>query len=188
MRPTMSAPPLDDLLLAHLEYAAWAVERTFAMLDRLPEEALTAPVVSSFPSILATMQHLYQWERYYFTRLQGGTVALEAVVPPATYAALREGARAQHAEMLAWARASLAADKEVVLHGWAQWPVWMLVMQIANHTTHHLGQVLTLLRQTGYAPEAFADWTDLILYYLQRYPVATPALASAGAGPRPAGA
>ncbi len=173
MEPTMRAPALDDLLLAHLEYAAWAVERTFVMLDRLPEEALTAPVVGSYPSILATMQHLHEWERYYFTRLQGGAAAFDETTLPATYAALRAEASAQHATMLAWAREHLAAEKEkeVVLRGSAQWPVWMLVMQIANHTTHHLGQVLTLLRQAGHEPEAFADWTDLSLYYLQRYPV-----------------
>lgn len=46
----------------------------------------------------------------------------------------------------------------------------MIVMQIANHASHHLGQMLTLIRQTGYAPVQ-SDWTDLILYYLQRFRV-----------------
>ena len=41
--------------------------------------------------------------------------------------------------------------------------------QVANHATHHLGQMLTLIRQAGYSPVQ-ADWTDLILFYLQRFP------------------
>jgi hypothetical protein len=44
-----------------------------------------------------------------------------------------------------------------------------IVMQMASHATHHFGQVVTLLRQLGYAPEKM-DSTDLIRYLLRRYP------------------
>jgi uncharacterized damage-inducible protein DinB len=42
-------------------------------------------------------------------------------------------------------------------------------MQVASHATHHFGQVVTLLRQLGYTPQS-TDLTDLIAYYLRRYP------------------
>src|SRR6476661_2036397 len=52
------SPNLDpDLLLTHLEYAGWAVRKTFAMLEKLPAESVTKPVVRSFTSILATRRH-----------------------------------------------------------------------------------------------------------------------------------
>ena len=168
--PGSYSPNLDpDLLLNHLEYAGWAVQKIFAMVDKLPTESVTKPVVSSFTSILATLQHLYQWDGYYFTHMQGGSVGVGEVIPPATYAELKEELPKLHAEMMGWARENLPERKDLILHGWADWPVWMIIMQIANHTTHHLGQVVTLARQAGYEPEQ-ADWTDLILYYLQRYP------------------
>jgi uncharacterized damage-inducible protein DinB len=167
----MTMPNLDpDLLLAHLEYTAWAAKKTITMVDKLPAEVVTAPVESSFPSILATLQHLYQGDKYDFIHLQGGSVGVGEVTPPATYAELRQEWPRLHAEMLAWAKENLAACKDVVLSGWSiSRPAWMVVMQMANHATHHLGQVVTLARQAGYRPER-SDFTDLILYYLQRYP------------------
>jgi uncharacterized damage-inducible protein DinB len=161
----------SDLLLAHLEYAAWAAERTFRMVDRLPAATLSQPVTSSFPSILETLQHIYQWDSYYLTHLRGGSVQLDAVIPPGTYPELKEEWRQVHREVHQWATAHLEDRKHVLLTGWSTWPTWMVVMQVANHATHHLGQVLTLLRQAGCTP-AQEDWTDLILFYLERYPVA----------------
>ena len=163
-------PNLDpDLLLAHLEYSAWAINKTIEMLDKLPAEAITHKVESSLPSILATLQHLYSWNKYYFIHFQGGSIGVGEVIPPATYDEIKQEFPKLDAEMLAWAKENLAERKDIVLNGWAAWPTWMIVMQIANHSTHHLGQVVTLARQAGYTPEQ-SDWTDLILYYLQRFP------------------
>jgi uncharacterized damage-inducible protein DinB len=159
-----------DLLIAHLEYAAWAAERTLAMLDRLPPDVLTRPVVSSFPTMLETLQHIYQWDQYYLVHLRGGRVALDTIVPPESYRELKDAWRKLHSELAHWANSHLSERKDVLLHGWATWPTWMIVMQIGNHASHHLGQMLTLIRQAGYAPVQ-SDWTDLILYYLQRFPV-----------------
>ena len=158
-----------ELLLAHLEYAAWAAEQTFKMVDRLPPGALTQPAISSFPTMLETLQHIYQWDRYYLIHLQGGSVQLNNVVPPSSYAQLKEASRSVHAELQEWAKAHLPEQKNVLVTGWSTWPTWMVVMQVANHATHHLGQMLTLIRQAGYSPVQ-ADWTDLILFYLQRFP------------------
>jgi uncharacterized damage-inducible protein DinB len=165
-------PDIDtDLLLAHLEYAAWSVNKSIAFIDKLPHEAVTCPVVSSFPSICSTFQHLYQWDSYYLTHLKGGSIGVGAAPVPATYSELKAALPRLQSEIMEWARDNLDARKNVVLHGWAAWPTWQVVMQMANHTTHHLGQVLTLARQAGYEPGQ-EDWTDLILYYLQRFPTA----------------
>jgi uncharacterized damage-inducible protein DinB len=163
-------PSIDsDFLLTHLEYAAWAARKTIAMVDKLPTEAITRPVESSMSSILATLQHVYQWDKYYFIHWQGGSVKPREVDQPATYSELKAEWPKLHSEMLSWAKSNLQERKHVVLEGWGVWPLWMTVMQVASHGTHHLGQVLTLVRQAGYSPEQ-DEWTDLIFYYLRRYP------------------
>ena len=165
-----AAPDVDpDLLVTHLEYAAWAAQKTLAMADKLPSAALTQPIKSSFPTILATMQHVYGWDKYYFIHLQGGSIEREAVEAPETYDELKHEWANLHSEMIGWAKENLASQKDAVLRGWGVWPSWMVVMQIANHATHHYGQLITLFHQLGYAPEP-ADWTDLIIHYLRRYP------------------
>ena len=68
-------PTVDpDLLLAHVEYSAWAVHKTLDMVDKLPADALTKRVESSFPSIFATLQHVYHGDRYYFTFMKGDRI------------------------------------------------------------------------------------------------------------------
>ena len=159
-----------DLLISHVEYATWATERTLRMLDRLPAEELTRPVNSSFSTILDTLQHLYRWDRYYLVHLKGDRVQLDQIATPDGYPDLKRAWVELHKEVLDWARVHLSERKDVVLHGWSDWPTWMVVMQLGNHSSHHLGQVLTLVRQAGYAPQQ-SDWTDLILFYLDRFRV-----------------
>lgn len=174
------APTIDpDFLLTHLEYAQWATQKTLAMIDKLPAEALTRSLVSSFPSILETLRHSFHWDKYYLTHLQGGNVEVGEIVPPTTYDALKQEWATVHADLQAWTKANLPTKQNQMLSGWADWPVWMVVMQVANHATHHLGQLVTLIRQAGYAPQQ-ADWTDLILYYLHRYPQNLPISDKAG--------
>ena len=166
-----SRPVVDpDLLLAHLEYAAWARQKTLNMVDQLPSGAITQAVTSSFPTLLATLQHVYGWDKYYFVHMQGGSVRRESIAEPQTYDELKSEWAHLHNEMLSWAKESLAARRDVVLDGWGVWPTWMIVMQVASHGTHHFGQVVTLLHQLGYTPQAPADFTDLIMHYLRRYP------------------
>src|SRR5262245_35851049 len=115
-------PTIDpDLLLAHLEYAAWATQRTLNMVDRLPSGAVTQPVNSSFPTLLATLQHVYGWDKYYFVHMQGGSVQRESIEEPRTYDELRREWAELHGDMLSWAREHLGARKDQVLDGWGVW-------------------------------------------------------------------
>src|SRR5947209_607635 len=50
---------------------------------------ITCPVISSFPSICETLQHLYQWDSYYFTHLQGGKMGVGEAVAPKAYTDLK---------------------------------------------------------------------------------------------------
>ncbi len=165
-----SAPNIDpELLVAELEYARWATGKMLGAIDRLPPGALTQPVNSSFPTLLATLQHVFGWDKYYFTHLKGDHVERAAVPEPSTYERLRSEWPVLHREIVLWARANLARRKDVVLDGWGVWPSWMVVMQLVNHETHHFGQVVTLLRQLGCGLQPL-DSTDFIRYLLRRYP------------------
>ena len=167
---TFRVPDVDpELLLAHLGYARWATRKMLERVDHLPADALTRPVTSSFPTLLATLQHVYGWDKYYFIHLQGGHAERRSVPEPTTYDELKREWAILHEEIVSWAKENLAARKDLVLDGWGVWPTWMVVMQMANHATHHLGQVVTLLRQLGYGPQAM-DSTDVIRYFLRRYP------------------
>jgi uncharacterized damage-inducible protein DinB len=163
-------PEVDpELLVALLEYSTWVAQRILGRVDQLPPAALTQPVQHSFPTLLATLRHVYGWETYYFVHLQGGRAERASISEPDTYAELRRAWAHLHSDIVTWATGSLSTRKDVVLDGWGIWPTWMVVMQMANHATHHFGQVVTLLHQLGYTPEKMGS-TDLIRYLLRRYP------------------
>ena len=157
------------LLVAHLEYIGWVTERILARVDYLSAGALTQTVESSFPTLLETLRHVYGWHRYYCIHLQGGRADQSDISAPDSYEQLRRAWSVLDREIISWATENLAARKDAVLDGWGIWPAWMVVLQMANHATHHFGQVVTLLRQLGYAPEKMES-TDLIRYLLRRYP------------------
>jgi uncharacterized damage-inducible protein DinB len=172
-------PNVDSsLLLAHIEYATWALGRAFALIDTLPPEAIAQPPANACRSVLATLRHLYETDWYYFVHLKGGATRAEvregAVhIPdckaPEEYAALKQEYLTLRRAIHEWAQEEMPARKDAVLQGWGAWPAWQVVMHMANHTTHHLGQISTLLREAGCVcgPE---HWTDLIMYYQQKFP------------------
>jgi hypothetical protein len=112
---------------------------------------------------------VYGWHKYYFIHLQGGRIDRRAISGPGSYQELRSAWTALNRDVVSWAAENIATRQGLVLDGWGVWPAWMVVLQMANHATHHFGQVVTLLRQLGFAPERM-DPIDLIRYLLRRYP------------------
>jgi uncharacterized damage-inducible protein DinB len=87
---TDGTPVVDsDLLVAHLEYAAWATQKTLKLVDQLPAGAITVPVKNSFPTLLATLQHVYGWDKYCIGHMQGGSIQREPKEEPQTYDELK---------------------------------------------------------------------------------------------------
>jgi uncharacterized damage-inducible protein DinB len=158
-----------ELLLAHLEYVRWATAKVLARVDQLPAGALTQPVRSSFPTLFETLRHVYEWHKYYFTHLQGVRIGRGDIIAPSSYEELRRVWAGLDQDVVSWAAENIATRKDLALEGWGVWPAWMVVLQMANHATHHFGQVVTLLRQLGFAPDRM-DPIDLIRYLLRRYP------------------
>lgn len=163
-------PDVDaELLLAYLDYARWATVKMLDTAGRLPSSALTEPVVSSFPTLLATLRHAYGWDAYYSIHLQGGHAERGSIREPDCLEELRSSWTGLHRDLASWARDNLATRKDAVLEGWGVWPTWMVILHMVNHAVHHFGQVVTLVRQLGYPSEP-VDSTDLIRYLLRRYP------------------
>ena len=65
------------LLIAQVEYASWALNRTLEAIDKLPPQTLTEARGHSCRSILATLQHIFETAWYYFTHLKGESARTE---------------------------------------------------------------------------------------------------------------
>lgn len=126
----------------------------------LSQEALIAPRVSFFPTLRATLNHIYIVDRFYIDALQGGTLgpaAFAQVEPFATVAELRI-AQAELDETLIAFVDGLDEDglaTSVNIHRGAriqQDRCDDVLSHLFQHQTHHRGQAHAMLSGTGIKP------------------------------------
>jgi len=148
----------------------WATLRFLGAADGLTEEELARDMKSSFPSVLATLTHMYGAEWIWLERWRGRVPdsfpqrdALTSV------AAVREHFGALWADQGAFLEALTDADLTRSV-GWRSLAgdeytgrLGDLLRHVVNHATYHRGQLATLVRQLGHTPPP----TDLVLYCIQ---------------------
>ena len=152
-------------LLALLDYTAWATLRILAALNPLTLEECSRDLHSSHGGINGTLAHLYGADVIWTARLCSRPAITFSDLPelPALgvlevkWAALQTGRRAFLSGM--------NAEQTVAytnLRGESQSStVGETVLHVVNHGVYHRGQLVTMLRQLGYA----ALNTDLIAFY-----------------------
>jgi uncharacterized damage-inducible protein DinB len=152
-------------------YDAWANARTFEAVLALPAGVADAAVVSSFPSMRATLAHLVGAEWVWLQRWLGESPsAVPAWTSGEDVAGLKRQLKAIEAERQAWFERLTARDFTRVLayrniagEPFAD-PLADLFRHVVNHSSYHRGQVTTLLRQAGHpAPD-----TDFVIWVRRR--------------------
>jgi uncharacterized damage-inducible protein DinB len=157
---------LDDIR-SHYAYNEWANARLIGVMAGLDEERLSTPVVSSFPSALATFNHLVAAEWVWLCRWQGNS--------PSSFPDWNDGAafgflQAKLMEVEAERRTFLASLNEERLQSELLYRTLNgqeyvtrlldLFLHVVNHSSYHRGQLTTILRQIGATPVS----TDIITY------------------------
>jgi len=146
-------------------YDAWANARMFDAAEGLTQEEVEKPIVSSFPSVGATLAHIVYGEWLWFQRWLGASPTSSPAWAGTTILAELEArlaaVEAGRAAFLAGLTdADLAAevsyrggDGKAFAH-----PLGDLMRHVVNHSTYHRGQVVTMLRQLGHTPPS-TDFT-----------------------------
>ena len=156
----------DDLHSLYA-YNQWANARFFEAIEGLDETRRTAPLESSFPSVLATLGHIVGAEWIWLSRWQGTS---PIGFPDWLQSPTLEDLRARLSQVETDRAAYLAAltDDTLqhpldyrLLNGTASSTRLLdLLLHVVNHSTYHRGQLTTLLRQVGGTPPA----TDYVVY------------------------
>lgn len=149
------------------DYNRWANRRVFAAASALSGEGFVEDRGSSFGSVRDTLTHIYAAEWVWLQRWQGSSPA--AYPPPEDFPSVEslagrwEELERDRAAFLA-TLTDAALEREVAYTNvqgerW-RYPLEKMLQHVANHSTYHRGQVVTLLRQLG----AKAPGTDLLLF------------------------
>ncbi len=152
-------------------YTTWANDRVLDVVAELDAAAFAKDLGSSFPSVRETLVHLLAVDWVWLARWRGGS---PTATPESWDLSSFDAIRAQWTEVQRERAAFLAglsdADLERPLayrtrKGEAHVNTYgEMLRHVVNHTTHHRGQIVTMLRQLG---RPGVD-TDLIVFYWQR--------------------
>lgn len=153
------------------DYNHWANQRVLRSLQDVSEADWTAELGGSFGSLQATTAHLVGAEWIWLQRWQGRSPSS----PPGwlhspSVERLQQELEALEEERRQWLAALSDSDLQAVcsyrfVSGAShQTRLEVLLRHLVNHSSYHRGQIATLLRQAGMAPQS----TDLLVWDLER--------------------
>jgi uncharacterized damage-inducible protein DinB len=147
---------VKELFQQYSAYNVWANQRLIECIQALPDEVTKKEVISSFPTLYATLLHMWDAESIWWQRLK----LQEVVIPPSTRfeGSVRDvGAALLHQNNL-WKNWVAQASEPAINHVFHyqntkreqfKQPVFEMLMQMFNHNSYHRGQLVTMLRQLG---------------------------------------
>jgi uncharacterized damage-inducible protein DinB len=159
---------LDKRGLARLlDYTVWANHRVMRACATLEGDDFRRELGGSFGTIRGTLAHMMGAEWLWLERFKGVSPSrLPDESALANLVALRDRWTAIEEHRRAWLAAlpeeeAAALVRYRTLDGTAwEAPLWQLVQHLANHSTYHRGQVVSMLKQAGARTVA----TDLLLF------------------------
>ena len=154
-----------------LEYTVWANHRVMRAAATLEVDDFKRDLGSSHGGVRGTLTHMMGAEWIWLERFKG--VSPTRGLDESEFAdvvALRDRWTLIEEHRADWFRSLRAEDAAApvafrTLAGAAfEAPLWELLQHVANHSSYHRGQVVTLLRQLG----ARAVGTDLLFWDRER--------------------
>lgn len=153
-----------DVLRYFFRYNSWATELMLTSTETLTEEEYNASGCSGQGSIRETIAHTIGVQQRYVGWLDGSLTLANAFKPPFTSADIPTIAdvRRYWTPIAAQTDALLAAATEEWVNSVLSWDIpgrgagsalrWRLLLHLANHGTHHRGQVVAAIRRAGHTP------------------------------------
>jgi len=154
-------------------YDTWATDLFFDALAKIPDDELRRDVGTSHQSIFGTLVHIVGAEEVWLARWTSEDGAPPSLPSPDDIASLEElrkrwdrvrrdrdaFVKRLSDEALTEELTMTNSRGETFRHTFQQ-----MFQHLANHSTYHRGQIVTMLRQLGAEPPP----TDLIRYYRRR--------------------
>ena len=142
------------LLTQFSTYHLWANQLMLERIQQLPKELQEQTVASSFPSLAATVQHLWDAESIWWQRMK----LQEVIVPPSENFSGSFDDRAQGLmnQCRQWHEWVLQAQEYMLDHEFIYYnsrkekfkqAVYQVLLHVFNHGTYHRGQMVNMMRQ-----------------------------------------
>ena len=168
----------DDIRLL-FAYNAWANNRIFDALARLPEEDYRRDLKSSHGGIHGALTHIVGAEKVWFSRWTGKTEA--ALLKPVEVQSLQDLRAIWEKVAAGTAKYAGRLTEEMMEEDFEytntrgerfKHPLLHSLLHVVNHSSYHRGQITSMMRQVGTEPVN----TDLIMFYRHLRPGTKPVI------------
>jgi uncharacterized damage-inducible protein DinB len=146
---------MKELLQQYAAYNIWATGLLVETINKLPAEATSKEITSSFPSIYKTVQHLWMAEEVWWKRLKlTENIVLDSTAFTGSFDEMTAALAKQSQQLKDWID---NATEMQIAHVFAfvrnkehvKMPVYQMLHHVFNHATYHRGQLVTMLNQLG---------------------------------------
>lgn len=156
------------MLTAYLRMAqnnAWANATFYAATHELTDSAAAEPAPGFFPTLITTLNHIYEVDLYYIDALEAGGRGRRVYdrAEEASLEALATQQAAADARLIAFCKALRPTDLTTFrqterAHGMVEETVEALLLHLFQHQVHHRGQAHVQLHALGIAPPQLDDF------------------------------
>ena len=154
---------LKQMMTNYAEYNLWVNQQFSNWLSTKSDELLHQEVVSSFSSIIKTLNHIWATEEYWYSVIAETTEFDKREVVELVTSEVLEGL-VHRSKCLAQFIASLSEEelgKTIKIDNpWFQCelPRYEYLLQVVNHGTYHRGQIVTMGRNIGITDASNTDY------------------------------
>lgn len=144
---------MKELLQQYAAYNIWATKLLTDRINKLSVEEINREIVSSFPSLYKTLQHMWLAEEIWWKRLKlTENIVLESSAFTGSFTEMAGILAKQSQQFKDWIDNATEAqlthvfafirNKEQV-----KMPVYQMLHHVFNHASYHRGQLVTMLNQ-----------------------------------------
>jgi uncharacterized damage-inducible protein DinB len=146
---------MKELLQQYAAYNIWATKMITDRISKLSDEEINRQIVSSFPTIYKTLQHMWLAEEIWWKRLKlMENIVLGSENFSGSYTEMVEILAKQSLLYKEWID---GATETQLVHVFAyirnkeqhKMPVYQMLHHVFNHASYHRGQLVTMLNQLG---------------------------------------
>ena len=154
---------LKQMMTNYAEYNLWVNQQFSNWLSAKSDELLHQEVVSSFSSIIKTLNHIWATEEYWYSVIAETPEFDKREVTELITAEILEGL-VHRSKCLAQFIASLSEEELTktikIDNPWFQCelPRYEYLLQVVNHGTYHRGQIVTMGRNVGITDASNTDY------------------------------
>jgi uncharacterized damage-inducible protein DinB len=146
---------MKELLQQYAAYNIWATKLLADRINKLSDDEINREIVSSFPSLYKTVQHMWLAEEVWWKRLKlTENIVLESAAFTGSFSEMTDILAKQSLQFMNWVD---NATENQLVHVFAfvrqkeqlKMPVYQMLHHVFNHGSYHRGQLVTMLNQLG---------------------------------------